>query len=748
MPITKKDLTLVRKAYNTLPASSFIQKFSEAWLSLENRNQSEMLDACQTSIDGLEQDPNSIFGLGTLASVYSALGYYSSSADTFSKLLEVLEEFHTNYGLYLERVTISSKLKLADCYLRLGGKNLTYAHSIYKSLLQGFSLSNDEKYESLLGCAKTLLEMSNFEESMKYFIEIDEEHFATYESNLEKAWVKFNLGNISESLLELEKLSEMKETAILRYRIAKVNWDVHRSKNVKDLKGDDLKNVHSNVIQAIKLDQTYSPSFTLLGHYYSKAENDFTRAIKCYTKAIDINPKDEEATKSLSEIYITQQPNPIESFKIVTKFVTYFPRSFWAWKQLGLLNLSSGKLSDSITNFQTALRINVKCAFTWSLLGEAYSMAGKYTASIKAFDRAIETGGLKTAFYHRAVVYYKLAMYQESLSDYKNIIGDYFDSETLLFDIELLPAFRGLAECLFAYSKQIFNEGSYGRCLSTIQSVVEICFKVVKSTFSSTATFKKITSTQSFLKLMGDSFMVITNNFLSNLVDIEIITTFRDVNEYLSLHYASKFYEKFDLKEDKETLKDNMSIVLECAGICYQACIIECLESAVSDSCLLAGYFNDLALTFHYRCNKSSAIINASKCIQLALNFDVDEPEYWNTLGVIKSISDKMLSQHAFIKALELEPYSALVWNNLGVLYLRNNEADLASKCFKKAQFCDPEWEASWFGQAIASDILRSENSFELIEHAYKLGGYSQVIINTITLLAWSVLYLCPWMLQ
>jgi superkiller protein 3 len=123
--------------------------------------------------------------------------------------------------------------------------------------------------------------------------------------------------------------------------------------------------------------------------------------------------------------------------------------------------------------------------------------------------------------------------------------------------------------------------------------------------------------------------------------------------------------------------------------------------------------------------------------MNLALNFDVDEAEYWHTLGVICSKSHKQISQDAFIKSLELDPQvctfnfkNAMVWTNLGLFYLINNDIELAKSCFKKAQFVNPELGAGWLGQAFAARIEHSKEYFELIEYAFEVGGYIDVRIG------------------
>ena len=57
------------------------------------------------------------------------------------------------------------------------------------------------------------------------------------------------------------------------------------------------------------------------------------------------------------------------------------------------------------------------------------------------------------------------------------------------------------------------------------------------------------------------------------------------------------------------------------------------------------------------------------------------------------------MSQHCFIKSLNIEESSAVAWTNLGIFYLIKGKIFTAHECFKKAQALDPEYNIAWIGQ-------------------------------------------------
>lgn len=45
-----------------------------------------------------------------------------------------------------------------------------------------------------------------------------------------------------------------------------------------------------------------------------------------------------------------------------------------------------------------------------------------------------------------------------------------------------------------------------------------------------------------------------------------------------------------------------------------------------------------------------------------------------------------------------------MVWTNLGYLYLKLDDRELASQCFLKAQVMDPDYAPAWLGQGMLAD--------------------------------------------
>lgn len=101
--------------------------------------------------------------------------------------------------------------------------------------------------------------------------------------------------------------------------------------------------------------------------------------------------------------------------------------------------------------------------------------------------------------------------------------------------------------------------------------------------------------------------------------------------------------------------------------------------------------------------------------------------KYWNLLGVIcatREINGLALAQHCFIKALELDKKLAIVWTNLGVLYLTQGPhvEKMANMAFSQAQQSEPSYANAWTGQAQIAELHDRFDTIDLLQHSISLG--------------------------
>lgn len=65
---------------------------------------------------------------------------------------------------------------------------------------------------------------------------------------------------------------------------------------------------------------------------------------------------------------------------------------------------------------------------------------------------------------------------------------------------------------------------------------------------------------------------------------------------------------------------------------------------------------------------------------------------------------------------------NSAVWANLGLLYLQNNDPELANEAFYRAQTLDPDYTLAWVGQGLVATVNGHEGEAKaLFEHAVSL---------------------------
>jgi tetratricopeptide (TPR) repeat protein len=117
-----------------------------------------------------------------------------------------------------------------------------------------------------------------------------------------------------------------------------------------------------------------------------------------------------------------------------------------------------------------------------------------------------------------------------------------------------------------------------------------------------------------------------------------------------------------------------------------------------------------------------ATLSEAVHCIKAGLQMNSLSSGAWNTLGVLTFSLNPRLSQHAFIRSVELVSKNHVAWTNLGFFYVIHSDLDLANEAFERAQLVDPDWALSWMGKALIASLNgHQQKAGKLVEHAYTL---------------------------
>ncbi len=109
------------------------------------------------------------------------------------------------------------------------------------------------------------------------------------------------------------------------------------------------------------------------------------KAIFCYSKVLELNPKNLDAKTDLGVCYAEGTNNPMKGIGLLREVVSINPRHETAQMNLGFLAVKSGQLDKAIARFDTVLMINPKNIEIYSYIGDVYLKKGDKEHAISNF---------------------------------------------------------------------------------------------------------------------------------------------------------------------------------------------------------------------------------------------------------------------------------------------------------------------------------------------------------------------------
>ena len=478
---------------------------------------------------------------------------------------------------------------------------------------------------------------------------------------------------------------------------------------------------------------SYAPAYSSLGNCYLKATPpDNERALKCFQKAFELDATETEAARLLADGYadddewalvrgiasrVMEGEGGVEGVAGGEMMKGRFaPKNGWAWKALGSTEMFYHKYDKASQAYQIALRADPDDVSTWLQLGEAYVRCGRHLAALKTLQHALELDqGCWMALYDMGDVYLQLGSHDEAIASFDKalaIIGS---------DANKLGVVAKLAETTLSLGRHCIAGSFRERARNALHRSISLAETVLRSgpelrawawKIIGDATYE-LASIEAVVSEAGD-----TANITSPVLQLLISDDVDRRSTIDGLGHAS------DLLQSPVDLSWTLRTAV--FAFAYRAHLLKG-ETRVADPALY-----DLASALHslsskLRGDEAKASIKAAiGAIRLALERDSGDERLWNALGVICAQGGAEVAQHAFVVSLELYAKDPIVWSNLGYLYLRLNDTELANQCFLKAQIMDPDCATAWLGQGFIADKNgEKEHARALFAHAVTLSAGS-----------------------
>ncbi|KAG9158165.1 hypothetical protein Leryth_000310 [Lithospermum erythrorhizon] len=489
-----------------------------------------------------------------------------------------------------------------------------------------------------------------------------------------------------------ESLESQSEDPALHFNLGILLWE----------KGEDCnkEKAAEHFVRSAKLNPQNGPAFRYLGHYYHQFLADSERALKCYQRAITLDPQDSFAGETLCDL-LDQSGKETLQFAICNEAISKSPRSFWAYRRLGFLQVHQSKWSESIQSLQHAIRGYPTSADLWEALGLAYQQMGMFTAAIKSYGRAVELEDYRVfALVESGNVFLMLGAFRKGVEVFH---------EALKISPQNVSALYGLASVLLSLAKECVDTGAFkwGASLLEEASEVALACSSLESNLSS------------IWKLHGD-------------IQLLYAKCFPWMDEDRALNVDEK---KF------------ISSILSWTRSCYQASVAanNSYQRALHLAPWQANLYVDIAVAEDLRSFlkenweklTDSWSLPEKMCLG-GLLFEGHNNEFWVALGCVSSSAT--LKQHAFIRGLHLDVSQAVAWAYLGKLYWQEGQRELAQHAFDRARSIDPSLALPWAGMAADAYArkLRPDDAFECCLRAVQILPLSGFQMGLAKLAHWS----------
>lgn len=439
--------------------------------------------------------------------------------------------------------------------------------------------------------------------------------------------------------------------------------------------------------------------FSRLGDYYRDIVHDVEKAVKCYQKAFRISPQSDEVGIALSDIYKKERlsENNFELLEMATKT----NGRKWAWLRLGLQHLDNGDSKRATDNLRCAVRLDSNDSHCWECLADACVAHGSYQTALKCYEKCKElNAGSVYCLLQIATIKQLTGLYDESLTEFRAIISE---------NPNYIPALKGFAEALLLNADELFRMHSNGLSRDLCQEAVSALIVALRNDNSLSCLWK----------LLADVCMRIVR-LPYRLVYLEVpLDLFAEDPKYPD-----------DVDSDVITLYT--AEILKLARKCYFAVLHINKES---DD--VADYiWYDIAYCYNQQAEYTADSNDKSAFRRQAFAYAKKGVcclpkcwQNWNLMALISlstEINNFALAQHCFIKAINLERNNAVVWFNLGTMYLMVDNVKLANEAFGIAQSVDPEFALPWAGQALIAESVNHEDTVDLFYHSLQLAYHSE----------------------
>ncbi|KAL3645407.1 hypothetical protein CASFOL_010587 [Castilleja foliolosa] len=422
---------------------------------------------------------------------------------------------------------------------------------------------------------------------------------------------------------------------------------------------------------AAKLNPQNAVAFRYLGHYYARVSPEPQRALKCYQRALALNPDDSEAGEAICDLL---DEGGKESLVLAAcrEASEKSARAFWAFRRMGYLQAHQKKWSEAVQSLQHAIRGFPTCADLWETLGLAYQRMGMFTAALKSYGRAVELDDSTVfALIESGNISLMLGSFRKGIEQFQ---------QALKISPNNVSAHYGLASALLALARECVNSGASRWAASLLEEATELALRgtSLAGTFSC------------FWKLHGD-------------IQLLYARCYPWMEEARPGHT-----DEISFSSSIISWKRTCSLAAKNASRSYQRTLhLAPWQANLYTDVAMA---TDLCSSFKESPKEElEAWSLAEKMCLGGIILEGYNEEFWVALGCLSD--HEALKQHALIRGLQLNVSLAAAWAYLGKLYRREGEKQLAQQSFDRARSIEPSLALPWAGMSADVDTRKIDQN-------------------------------------
>ncbi|KAK3117188.1 Superkiller protein 3 [Teratosphaeriaceae sp. CCFEE 6253] len=722
------DVNILRE-YTTLFPKSGLAMVLQAWLSSGQspfppppESQSEdgpngdpmMLtpeDRLLMVNEGLSLAAQSPLAHRLVSDYYLHLEEHESALETARTGLELSSTESGKLGMSLQNTRDALSSVLATALVQYQApRHHTEARKLFEDILQRKPRSTP----ALIGLGLILEETEDYLDAIEYFTQALEQDTDNLNIGIELAWCRALSGDYSKAQNELEaflprlRLDDARARdlrAQVLYRVGTCIWHIDKGKTARK----DRNGAYARFLTAVKTNVNFAPAYTSLGIYYADYAKDRRRARQCFQKAFELSPAETDAAERLAKSFADLRDWDI--VEVIAQRVVDSGRArpppgskrkgiSWPYSALGVVQMSKQDYSQAIVSFLAALRISPDDYESYIGLGESYHNSGRYNSALRAFTFALNppegtamkmSGERWFAKYMLANVHRELGDYDEAIGGLVGVLGE----RPMEFGVQM-----SLLQTYVEEAWQCLNNGLYGQAVDSACQAITTATEVVVSRPHAFNLWKAVGDACSLFSWIGDVDHVQWESDGAGMVNGRA--------DYTQPHFP-----------------------LLAGILAYKRAIGSCAHDTHAQA---VAWYN-LGWAEHRACiiNEAKAgrahLRAAVRCFKRAIELEASNAEFWNAMGVATTTLSPKVAQHAFVRSLHLNELNAKVWTNLGVLYLLQNDADLAHSAFGRAQSTDPDYGHAWVGEGLVAILLGdSVEALNHFTHAFEISDSTSTI--------------------